>query len=93
MLWDLGLSRWEYRRLWSRQSEWLISHDIVFSFHLVASGMHRLWLKRSCCELDWLSFNIFRCCLNRDSVLIQVELDVQMVEDLVVYCLVVTPDA
>ena len=55
--------------------------------------MHRLWLERSCCKLDWLSLDIFGSSLNRDSVLIEVELDVQMVEDLVVNCLVVAPDA
>ena len=55
--------------------------------------MYWLWLERSCSELDWLSLDIFSSSLDRDSVLVQVELDVQMVEDLVVNCLVVAPDA
>ena len=99
MLWNLGLSLslwldlWEQNRWWRWQREWLVGHDVVFSFHRVACSVYWLWLERSCSELDWLSLDIFSSSLNRDSFLIQVELDVQMVEDLVVNCLVVTPDA
>ena len=77
---------------WSWKREWLVGHDIVFTLHLVPCRMHRFWQQGSCGEFDWLALDVFSSRLNVDSVLVEVEFDVKVVEDFIVYRLSVAPD-